>query len=161
MKTARSGNISCCFVGKDDIPQDMLPQLYIEVKRLVSDRHVGVFLVGGYGEFNKTASLAVSMVKSSYPNIKLFRHVPFDSEYPAPIESNTNYNDTYFINEGDSFQVAIPKINKYMIENASYIVAYAKESKGLVYEALQFAKKQQQKFTITIINLAEPANLPK
>ena len=86
---------SCFFIGHREANERLLPRLESEVERLITEKRVRYFYVGGYGGFDQIAATAVKRAKKKYPDITLMLVLPY---HPAErsIEKPPGYDGTYF-----------------------------------------------------------------
>ena len=106
------------------------------------------FYLGGYGAFDRLAASVLAEQKKRYPHIELVLILPYlnrrkdispcDSSLYPPLESVPK-------------KFAIVQRNRWMVEQADYVIAMVERKEGGAYATLQYAKKKKKK----IINLAE------
>ena len=62
----------CCFlIGHRETPDTLYPVLYDAVVRHICLYHVGEFVVGQYGGFDRLAARVLRDAKSSFPGVRL------------------------------------------------------------------------------------------
>lgn len=66
-------NKSCFFMGHREADERLLPRLELEISRLIQEENVRYFYVGGYGDFDRLAAVAVKKAKVRYSDIILMR----------------------------------------------------------------------------------------
>ena len=113
--------------------------------------------VGGMGKFDNLCAAAVRLLKRQYreKEISLILVLPY---LQKRINVNSAYYESMFdlvlipsILEGVHYKHAIVLRNRWMVEQADYVIAMVERKEGGAYATLQYAKKKKKK----IINLAE------
>lgn len=140
----------CAFFGHRDTSSKIEPLIEKQIRRLIIEKGVNTFWIGGYGWFDIYASGILRKLKREYPNIHIVlvaayiqqlhrgRDNFFDSfDYPAEVEAAP-------------YKLAIPVRNRYMVKNADYIISYIYSEYGGAYEAVIQAKIYKK----VVINLA-------
>lgn len=147
---------SCFYIGHRESDERLLPQLIALVERLIEEKQVTFFYVGGYGGFDRVAAAAVKVAKRKYSEITLLLVLPYN---PAErtVETPFGFDGTYYPDglENVPKRYAIARVNKIMIDASDWLVAYvchgASNSKAL----LEYAERRQRKGLIQIENLAD------
>lgn len=109
----------CAFFGHRDTSSKIEPLIEKQIRRLITEKGVDTFWIGGYGWFDIYASGVLRKLKREYPNIHVVLIVAyiqqlhrggdnfFDSfDYPAEVEAAP-------------YKLAIPVRNRYMVKNAA------------------------------------------
>ena len=147
---------SCFFIGHRDADERLLPCLTNTVKRLVTDCGVTQFYVGGYGNFDRLSGKAVISLKSRFPDIRLFRVIPYHpTERPVP--TPRGYDGTYYP-QGMEYvprKFAIASANRRMIDECDYLVAFVWRPASNAREFLEYARRCEKKGLIRVENLGE------
>ena len=113
--------------------------------------------VGGMGKFDNLCAAAVRLLKRQYreKEISLILVLPY---LQKRINVNSAYYESMFdlvlipsILEGVHYKHAIVLRNRWMVEQADYVIAMVERKEGGAYATLQYAQKKKKK----IINLAE------
>ena len=145
------------FCGHSDVSQrgNVRQWLYEAVEGLITQETADTFLLGGYGGFDRMASFVVWELKKKYPHVKSILVLPY---LQKRINVNSAYYESMFdlvlipsILEGVHYKHAIVLRNRWMVEQADYVIAMVERKEGGAYATLQYAKKKKKK----IINLAE------
>ena len=109
------------------------------------------FLNGGQGAFDRLCARAVYNLKSKNPDIKNILVIPYSnfkifdkSLFDEIISPNIDYNSK------KAYKSAIPRRNKYMIENACTAICYINHISGGAYKTYKLAEKKNL-FVINII----------
>jgi uncharacterized phage-like protein YoqJ len=135
-------NKTAIFIGHGDCPlsvEDIKP--FIEQEIL---NGVDTFLNGGQGGFDINAAYAVHKLKPKYPHIRNILCVPyhnfriFDKEiFDEIINPDFSNSESY-----TGYKIAIPKRNRYMVDNASTAICYVTHISGGAYKTYQIAQKK-------------------
>ena len=131
-------------------------QRYWKKSYNIRNRRLECF-VGGMGKFDNLCAAAVRLLKRQYreKEISLILVLPY---LQKRINVNSAYYESMFdlvlipsILEGVHYKHAIVLRNRWMVEQADYVIAMVERKEGGAYATLQYAKKKKKK----IINLAE------
>ena len=98
------------------------------------------FLCGGMGNFDMTCARLVKGLKKAYPNIRCYLVIP----YLTFNITREDYFDEIIYPEGFEkyhFKAAIPKRNKYMVDNSSAAVCYVLHDWGGAAKTYSLAVK--------------------
>lgn len=113
------------------------------------------FYLGGYGEFDSFAYDCAKTYQKTHPHTSLYLITPYMT---ATYQKNhlTYQKDRYdgIIYpelENKPQRLAISYRNKWMVEQASYIIAYVDHAWGGAYSTYQYAKRKGK----TILNLGK------
>ena len=144
-------NKTAVFIGHGDCPlsvEDIKPFIEQEIRNGVE-----FFLSGGQGRFDINAAYAVRKLKPKYPHIRNILCVPYHNfrifdkeifdEIINPIFSNS---ESY-----TGYKTAIPKRNRYMLQNASTAICYITHISGGAYNTFKLAEKKK----LAIINISK------
>ena len=130
----------CVFIGHRDAPRTIWERLLEAVESVIVHFQVTEFYVGGYGQFDSMAADAVRSMQLRYP----VRRDDFVTErydgtiYPEGLESTPR-------------RFAISKRNKWMVDQASAIIAYVDHDWGGAFQTLMYALNRPDR--ADIINL--------
>lgn len=142
---------TCFFIGHRDAPESVVPVLRAAVERHITECAVTAFVVGHYGNFDRFAASAVIAAKAIYPQITLTLLLPY---HPAvkPIEIPYGFDDSSYPTgmENVPLHAAIPRANRYAVEHADYLIAYARYTASNAWQIVDYAQKRD----IPIDNLA-------
>ncbi len=123
-------------------------------KEMVGEQPVEMYL-GGYGGFDSFAYDCCSIWKERHPETTLVWVTPYMSEeYQRKhlAKMQTRYDAILYPGlENKPPRYAISYRNKYMVEQADYVVAYIDHTWGGAYSAYQHAIRKKKK----IFNLAD------
>jgi len=112
------------------------------------DERAYTFLSGGMGSFDWLCARAVYDLKNEYPKIKNYLVIPYltFNVLNRDIFDEIIYPDGF---EKYHFKAAIPKRNKYLIDNSAYAICYVTHGWGGAAQTYKYAQKQN----ISIINI--------
>ena len=90
---------TCFFIGHQDAPDSLAPELDALVERHITEYGVGEFVVGRYGGFDALAASAVKRAKARRPDVRLVCLRPY---HPAERPEKTPSGfDGSFLSSGD------------------------------------------------------------
>jgi uncharacterized phage-like protein YoqJ len=114
---------------------------------LIGDRHAELYL-GGYGAFDTFARKCGSKYQNEHPDTRLVFVTPYitPSYQKNHLTDQKNlYDEIIYPNlEDKPFRFAISYRNKWMIEQADYVIAYVTHDWGGAYQAYQHAKRRKK-----------------
>lgn len=150
---------TCCFIGHSEIRENIAQALAEAVERHITEYGVTDFLVGNYGAFDRMAAAAVKEAKTRYPGIHLFLMLPYRPEQGRPLPDREGYDCFVYPEQMESVlpKLAIPKLNRIMVEDADYAIAYVRCTWGGAAKTLEYAQARERKGLIHIENLADKA----
>ncbi len=139
------------FIGHSDCPLsvgDIIPFIEQEIMN-----GVDTFLNGGQGAFDRTCAQAVHSLQKDYPKLKSILVIPYhnfrifdETLFDEIITPDTSNSVSY-----TGYKTAIPKRNRYLINNASTAICYVFHISGGAYSTYQFAQKKK----LRIINISD------
>ncbi|MBQ1255675.1 MAG: hypothetical protein IIX93_00150 [Clostridia bacterium] len=144
----------CFFIGHHDASVALSGLLKLETRNLILNKNITEFVIGKYGSFDSIASLAVASMKSEFPQIKIYRLVPYYNESQT-VDLPDGFDGTIYPEglENVPKRFAIVRANQYMIEHSAYLVCHVWNSFGNAAKLLEFAKKREAKGKIQIIRI--------
>lgn len=149
-----NGN-KCFFIGHREVSEEIYPVLYTAVEKHIVRCGVTEFIVGHYGTFDCLAARAVKEVKKYYPEIKLILLLPY---HPAdrPISAANGFDGTLYPPgmEKSPHKVAIVKANRYMVDHADYLIAYAWHSASNAMKLLKYARQREKRGLLEITEIS-------
>ncbi len=144
---------SCFFIGHRDAPEEILPALLEAIEGHITNYGVGEFIVGGYGQFDRLAAKALVCAKSRHPEIILMLLTPY---HPAErsMEVPPGFDGTFYPPGMESVprQYTIARANRYMIDHADCLIAYAWHPASNAKNLVEYALKKG----VPVMNLAAP-----
>ena len=147
---------SCFFIGHRDAPVGLLPQVWAAVEGLIVREGVTDFYVGSRGSFDRLAAAAVRELRETYPQIRLYlvlAYLPAKGTGEAP----PGFTGTVFPEGLESVprRFAIQRANRAMVDTCDFMVAYAPYAAGNARKVLDYARRQQGRGLIQILELTE------
>lgn len=141
---------SAVFIGHRNCSEITIEKITPYIEALIAEG-INTFYNGGMGQFDRTAARAVFLLKEKYPNIKNNIVIPYHNfkvfnkklfdEIVAPFAEQHESN-IYYIS-------AIPKRNRYMVEQSSYALCYISGAPGGAVDTYKYAQSKNLK----LINL--------
>lgn len=149
--------VRCALFGHSQIFQsdEVRKKLDEAIRKQIEENGVTEFFVGEQGEFDRMAAAAVRRAKTYAPDIELNLIIPYRTNaLQEHKEYYQQYFDTIIYPEpvwGCHYKAAITRRNRWMVEEASYIIAYVIRDFGGAATALRYAQKKNR----NIMNLAK------
>lgn len=152
--------LTCCFTGHRNINKYSLGTLKAEldktIEQLISDGVVN-FEAGGARGFDTIAALTVLKMKEKFQQIKLILVLPCKNQAykwsKSDIETYEyikSQSDKFIYTSEDYYDSCMLKRNRYMVDNAEYVIAaWDGRKTGGTYATVNYARKLNRK----IINL--------
>jgi len=142
-------NTFCFFIGHRDAPEDIYPLLLKEVIRHGSELGVTDFIVGGRGNFDRLASLAVREAKLRLPHIRLLLLLHY---HPAekPVDLSPGFDDTWYPEGMEKVprRLAIVRANRMAADAADFMIAYAKKPGSNSLKLADYAAGRGKRVTL-------------
>lgn len=150
---------TCCFIGHSEVRREISLALTTAVERHIAEYGVTDFLVGNYGQFDRMAAAAVKGAKALHPGVRLYLMLPYHPELGRPLPNMDGYDNIVYPSEmeGVPRRLAIPRLNRILIEDSDYAIAYVTHSWGGAATTLEYAQTRERKGLIQIENLAGKA----
>ena len=139
---------TCFFIGHRETGDELIPALTAAVERHITEYGVTSFMVGRYGNFDKLAARAVIDAKKRHPEVTLtllLPYHPFDRPTPTP----KGFDGTFYPPGMETVpkRVAIVRVNRYMVEHSTHLIAYAwhpaSNARALVEHAQIWGRKRK------------------
>ncbi len=149
-------NRTCCFIGHGKLYEDISEDLSAAVERHITEYGVEDFLVGNYGAFDGRAAAEVKRAKVRHPGVRLFLMVPYIPGQGRSLPNLEGYDDVIYPEgmEKVPYRLAIPRLNRIMVNESDYAIAYVRFSWGGAAKTLEYAQRKERKGLIHIENLA-------
>ena len=123
------------------------------LQKLIGDRPAEIYL-GGYGSFDAFALQCCKRYQQNHPNVKLILVTPYITpsyQKTHLADSKQHYDEILYPPlENTPPKFAILYRNRWMIKQATAVIAYVDHAWGGAYQSYQHAKRKQK----TIYNLA-------
>ena len=143
---------SCFFIGHREASDELLPALKSAIEQHIEEYGVTEFVVGGYGGFDRLATVALIAAKQKHPEIILLRLTPY---HPAerPVALPESFEGIYYPEgmERVPRRLAIVRANQYAIDHVDYLIAYVQHSGSNAGIILSYAQKRG----VVIVNLSK------
>ena len=105
------------------------------------------FLLGGYGEFDTMAAVAVRNAKKSHPGIRSTLVIPYiDRDYDPALYDGSLYPPLETVPR----RYAISKRNEWMVANSDVIIAYIQHNWGGAATTLKYAEHKKKRIIYAI-----------
>lgn len=130
------------FCGHSEVfhPKEVRAWLYETVEQLIG-QGADMFLLGGYGAFDRIAASVVWDLKQKYPHVQSVLVKP----YLAREMDESQYDWTvYPALETIPPRYAISHRNRYMVEEADLVIAYVLHGWGGAAQTLEYAKQKRK-----------------
>ncbi len=147
----------CCFCGHGDVSDTIRPALARQIEEHIRYFGITEFWVGNYGRFDRMACSLVCSAKKNHPEIRLCLLLPYMPT--RQMKDEMDYPDEIIVPsilDNVPRRVAIPKLNKYMVDQSDYIIACVSHISNGSYKTLEYARKQETKGRIHITNIQSP-----
>ncbi len=148
---------TCCFIGHREVRRDISQSLDAAIERHIVRYGVTDFLVGNYGAFDRMSAAAVKRAKARYPQTRLTLMLPYMPQRGRALPDVEGYDSVLYPSEMDGvpLRLAIPRLNRLMVESSDYAIAYVLHSWGGAATTLERAKRREQAGKLKIVNLGE------
>ena len=141
----------CFFIGHRDTPDSIYPALEAAVEKHIMEYGVLDFNVGHYGRFDALATRAVQTAKKRHPTVTLTVLLPY---YPfgKKILMPEGCDGTFYPPDMETTpkRAAIVKANRYVVDNSTHLIAYARYTASNSKALLEYAQKREQRGLIHI-----------
>ena len=133
------------FFGHSDTPETVKPTLKTAIIELIEKEHVTGFYVGNHGNFDR---MAISIL-SELAKIRCIRFYVVLAYQPT--EKETAYLAHTVLPDGIETvppRFAVNYRNKFMLENADFVITYVTHSWGGAAKFKQLAEKKQKRIRV-------------
>ena len=142
---------SCFFIGHREASAEVFPALTEAVERHITEYGVTEFVVGNYGGFDRMAARAVIAAKKQHPQIILSMLIPY---HPAERQTDLplGFDNSFYPPGMEKVprRLAIVRANRYMVDHADYLIAYAWHPASNARDMVEYARKREAKQQITV-----------
>lgn len=147
---------TCFLMGHRDAPDSIRSELIRTIERCISELGITTFIVGQYGNFDRLAVCPLVEAKKRHPEITLLLLIPY---HPADrtVKAPPGFDGTYYPEGMETVpkRLAIIRANRYIIDRAECLIAYAWHPASNAREQLEYAQKREMKGQMHIENLAK------
>lgn len=132
----------CFFIGHRECGREIYPALCAAVEEHIIEMGAAEFWVGNYGGFDRMAAQALQAAKQRHPGIKLFLLLAWHPSV-RPVELPKGFDSSIYPPGMEHVppRAAIPRANRYAVENACWLIAAvwrpASNARELVEHALR------------------------
>ena len=134
--------LTVTFCGHSEVanPESVRVWLYETAEKLI-EVDADLFLLGGYGAFDRMAAGVVAELRKKYPQIQSVLVKPYlDREM-----DESGYDWTVYPGlENVPRRFAISHRNRYMVDKADFVVAYVTHSWGGAAQTLEYANQKKK-----------------
>ena len=142
----------CTFFGHRDAPESIRSQIFFCLEDLIVEEKMDTFYLGNNGNFDRMVKAALLHLQKLYPHISCYivlAYVPGEKgEFGIKEDMPTIFPDGL---ETVPRRFAISHRNKWMVNQAEYVVCYIERSWGGAVQFVKMAKRKGKK----VINLNE------
>ena len=143
---------SCFFIGHREASDELMPALQRAIEQHIEEYGVTEFIGGGYGGFDRLATVALVAAKRIYPEITLLRLTPY---HPAErkVILPEGFDGIYYPEGMEKVprRLAIVRANRYVVEHSDYLIAYVWHPGSNASRLFLYAQKRG----IAIVNLSK------
>ena len=149
---------SCFFIGHREATEKLLPALREAVETLIIEYGVREFFVGHYGEFDRLVRKVLVGAKQAHPEITLYLLTPY---HPAERRIKKPEGFDFLYDPPDMENVprplAIVRANRYLVDRADYLIAYAWHGGSNALTLVEYAEARERKGMMKVTRLEKTA----
>ena len=146
---------SCFFIGHRDAPDSLADKLDAAIERHIVHFGVGSFIVGNYGNFDRMSQHALIKAKTRHPDIFIQVVIAY---HPAlvRVELPEGFDGVYFPQGQENVprRAAIPRLNRTLVNESDFLIAYVLFISGGSYSVMQCAERREKRGLLRITRLA-------
>ena len=141
----------CVFFGHKDADSSISSRVKEAIIKLIREQDVDEFFVGNNGKFDYIVYSALKEIKAEFPDITYSVVLAY---LPGEKQEYENYytDEESFLPDGieiGSVRFAIDRKNKWMVEQADYVITHVTHSWGGAAKFKELAEKKGK----TVINI--------
>lgn len=141
----------CVFFGHKDADSSISSRVKEAIIKLIREQDVDEFFVGNNGKFDYIVYSALKEIKAEFPDITYSVVLAY---LPGEKQEYENYytDEESFLPDGieiGSVRFAIDRKNKWMVEQADYVITHVTHSWGGTAKFKELAEKKGK----TVINI--------
>ena len=141
----------CYFIGHRDTPDSIYPALCAAIEQHIAAYGVLDFIVGHYGKFDHLAAKALIEAKNLHPEITISLLLPY---HPADraIEKPAGFDEMFYPADMEKVprRIAIVRANRYAVNYANYLIAYARHAASNARNLVEYAQNRERKGLIKV-----------
>ena len=126
------------------------------IERHIVDFGVDSFVVGNYGRFDRMSQSALVRAKNRRPDISIRMAIAY---HPAlvRVELPEGFDGSYFPAGQESVprRAAIPRLNRTLVDESEFLIAYVRFISGGSYNVMEYARKREKRGLLHITALRE------
>ncbi len=147
----------CFFIGHSDTSEKIYPALWRAVEQHITEYGVTEFRVGNYGRFDRMASRVVIEAKKKHPGVTLYLVLPYLPELGRPLPDMDGYDGSIYPEgmEEVPYKLAIPRLNRCMVQQADSVIACVRHSWGGAAQTLEWARTRERRGEVRITRLEQ------
>ena len=144
----------CFFIGHGDTPDSLVAKLDDAIERHIACFCVDSFVVGNYGHFDRMVQTALGRAKKRHPDICVRMGVPYHPAFRR-LELPEGFDSAYFPEGQETVpkRVAIPRLNRTLVNEADFLIAYVWHISGGSYNLMEYARKREKRGLLKITML--------
>ena len=131
---------ACTFFGHRDCPEEIKPGIRAAILEFVESCGVEMFYVGNQGRFDVLVRSVLRELGVNYAVV--LAYLPTEEAEDTMLPEGI---------EGVHPRYAISWRNRWMVQQAQFVICYVRHTWGGAYSCMEYARRQGR----TIINLAE------
>ena len=147
---------SCFFIGHRDAPDSLTGQLDEAIERHIAEFGVRSFAVGNYGKFDRMSQRALLRAKKRHPDIFIQMAIPY---HPALVRVGLpeGFDGVYFPEGQENVprRAAIPRLNRALVNESDFLIAYVRFVSGGAYRVLEYAERREKRGLLRVTLLRE------
>ena len=147
---------SCFFIGHSDAPDSLTTKLDEAIEMHITTFGVNDFVVGNYGRFDRMARSALTRAKKRHPDISVQMGVPYHPAFRR-VELPEGFDSAYFPEGLETVpkRAAIPRLNRILINESDFLIAYVWYISSGSYRLMEYARKRESRGLVTITMLVD------
>ena len=144
----------CFFIGHRDAPDSLANKLDEAIERHIVDFGVDLFMVGNYGRFDRMSQSALARAKKRHAEISVLLAIPYHPSL-IRVELPEGFDGSYFPEGQEEVppRAAIPRLNRTLVNEADFLVAYVSYISSGAYKVMEYARKREKRGLLHITML--------
>lgn len=148
---------TCFFIGHREALDSLLPQLFAEIERHITEYGVTEFVVGRYGRFDALAAKCIKAAKKRHPEVTLTLLLPIIrmtallQHSLVLMEHSTRQGWRLFRNVP-----LLPWLTGIWVAHNEYLIAYVQHLVSNAWDLVEYARRYEKQGTITATALLKP-----
>ncbi|MBQ7118325.1 MAG: hypothetical protein IJN88_08960 [Clostridia bacterium] len=135
----------CTLLGDRDTPDSMWKNIEAAVTLMIRNFNVDFFYIGHEGSFDEMAETILFNLCSEYPHVgyNVVLSVSSDTHF-SPLEIYEKNLCPFFRHKDSSKEVVLKELNRWMIDEADYILIHTKSPLSDVSELRKYARRKNK-----------------